>query len=63
MSFQFIPVSDQQKALMQVYRDRYEALANEIKQLDKSRGTALAVTKLEESAMWLNKAITGNDQL
>ena len=61
MSFQFIPVTDEQKAQMQEFRDRYELLANDIQKLEKSRGLSLAITKLEESAFWLNKAITKND--
>lgn len=62
MSFQFIPVSDEQKAVMQEFRDKYENLANELKEkVGASRGLSLAITKLEESAFWLNKAITKND--
>lgn len=61
MSFQYITPTDEQKALMQEFRDKYEALAEELKKLEKSRGLSLAITKLEESAFWLNKAITKND--
>lgn len=61
MSFQYIKPTDEQVALMQVYRDKYEALCNEIKTLAPSRGLSLAVTKLEESSFWLNKSITKND--
>lgn len=47
---------------MQEFRDKYETLANELKtKIEASRGLSLAVTKLEESAFWLNKAITKND--
>ena len=60
--FQYIPVSEEQKEIMQVFRDRYEALANELKEkVASSRGLSLAITKLEESAFWLNKSITKND--
>ena len=62
MSFQFIPVSEDVKAQMQVFRDKYETLAKEIQALPSSRGISLAITKLEESAFWLNKAITQNDK-
>lgn len=61
MSFQYIKPSDEQVQLMQVFRDKYEALVQEIQQLERSRGLSLAITKLEESAFWLNKAITKND--
>jgi len=61
MSFQYIQPTEEQKDLMQKFRDKYEALANELNELEKSRGLSLALTKLEESAFWLNKAITKND--
>jgi hypothetical protein len=46
---------------MQLFRDKYEALYKEVSALEKTRGLSLALTKLEESAMWLNKSITKND--
>lgn len=60
MSFQYIQPTDEQKATMQQFRDKYEALATELNALPKSRGLSLALTKLEESSFWLNKAITHN---
>lgn len=64
-TLQYVQPTEEQKALMQEFRDKYEALFNEIKSLEtkigKSRGLSLAITKFEESAMWLNKAITKND--
>jgi hypothetical protein len=60
-TFQYVPVSDEQKEVMQIFRDRYQMLADQLKELPTSRGMSLALTKLEESAMWLNKAITKND--
>lgn len=63
MSFQYINPTDEQKALMQVFRDKFEILANEIKSgVESSRGLSLAITKLEEASFWLNKAITKNDK-
>jgi len=59
-TFQFVQPTEEQKATMQNFRDKYEALANEIKTLPASRGLSLAMTKLEESSFWLNKAITHN---
>jgi len=48
--------------MMQKYRDKFEALAAEIElDLPKSRGLSLAMRKLEETALWLNKTITRND--
>ena len=61
MSFQYVQPTEEQKALMQVFRDRFTILVEEIKILEKSRGISLAITKLEEAAFWLNKAITKND--
>ena len=61
MSFQYIAPTEEQKSTMQKFRDKYEALAGELKQLAPSRGLSLALTKLEESAFWLNKSITKND--
>ena len=62
-TFQYVQPTDEQKEVMQKFRDLYEALKNEIEEssLESSRGLSLALTKLEESAMWLNKAITKND--
>ena len=61
MTLQYVQPTEEQKAFMQEFRDKYEALLNEVAKLERSRGTALALTKLEESAMWLNRAITKND--
>ena len=61
MSFQYVQPTDEQKATMQKFRDKYESLADEVKQLAPSRGLSLAITKLEESAFWLNKSITKNE--
>ncbi len=61
-TFQFVQPTEEQKETMQIFRDKYEALAKEISSIQPTpnRGMALALTKLEESAFWLNKAITGN---
>jgi hypothetical protein len=61
MTMQFVTPTEEQKELMQVFRDKYEALYNEVKELPASRGLSLALTNLEQSAFWLNKAITKND--
>jgi len=61
LSFQYIQATEEQKATMQKFRDKFEALANEMKQLAPSRGLSLAITKLEESSFWLNKSIMKND--
>lgn len=61
MSFQYVQPTEEQKATMQTFRDKYEALARNLKTLPSSRGLSLAITKLEESAFWLNKSITKND--
>ena len=62
MTFQYVQPSEAQKEMMQSFRDKYTELYNSIvASVEESRGTSLALTKLEESAMWLNKAITKND--
>ena len=61
MTLQYVKPTGEQLVVMQNFRDKYEALLNEVKTLEKSRGLSLAITKLEESAMWINKAITKND--
>lgn len=58
---QYVQPTEEMKAVMQSFRDQYDALYKEVALLEKSRGTSLALTKLEESAMWLNKALTKND--
>jgi hypothetical protein len=60
-SFQYISPTEEQKSQMQEFRNRYDELYSLVKQLPASRGLSLALTKLEESAFWLNKAITKND--
>ncbi len=60
-TLQYVQPTEEQKAVMQKFRDKMEALLNDIKAIPtQNRGTSLAVTKLEESAMWLNKGITEN---
>lgn len=59
-TLQYVQPTDEQKVTMQIYRDKYEALLNEIRTLSFNRGLSIAITKLEESAMWLNKSITNN---
>jgi hypothetical protein len=63
-TFQYVQPTEEQKAIMQTFRDRYEALASQINTelpMQSSRCMSLALTKLEESAFWLNKAITHNE--
>ena len=59
--FQYIPVTEEKKELMQSYRDRFELLYNEINtNIPNSRWKSLCITKLEEASFWLNKGITEN---
>lgn len=60
-TFQYVKPTEEQLATMQRFRDEYEVLLNQLKELPVSRGMSLAITKLEESGMWLNKAITHNE--
>lgn len=62
MTFQYVKPSEEELALMQNFRDKFQSLADEMKEkVPASRGLSSAMTKLEESAFWLNKAITKND--
>lgn len=61
MTLQYVKATEEQLEVMQSFRDKYEALLKDLQALEKSRGLSLAITKLEESAMWVNKAITKND--
>ena len=60
-TLQYVAPTEEQEEMMQKFRDKYEVLYNEVKELPASRGLSLALTNLEQSAMWLNKSITKND--
>src|SRR5689334_9404215 len=57
-SFQYLQPTEEQKVAMQSFRDEFQALADRIARIPDSRGKALALTNLEQSAFWLNKALT-----
>ena len=60
--WQFHTPTDAQKAAMQKFRDAFEALANLIEAESPScRQRSLALTHLEESAVWANKAANQRD--
>lgn len=62
MTMQYVQPTELEIEEMQFFRDKYEELYNAIKlRIPAGRGQALAITNLEQSAMWLNKAITKND--
>lgn len=62
VTFQYVQPTEEMIAQMQNFRDKYEALYREIESsVIFGRGKSTALTKLEESAMWLNKGITQND--
>lgn len=55
--WQFHNPTDAQKAVMQKFRDAFEALANLIDaEAPPCRQRSLALTHLEEAAVWANKA-------
>lgn len=60
-TLQFLQPTEDQKIIMQSFRNKMETLYREIETLEPSRGRSLALTKLEEASMWVNKAITKND--
>ena len=60
-TFFYVQPTDEQKTLMEIYRAHYQWLKEHIeKEIPESRGRSIALTKLEESGMWLNKGITNN---
>ena len=62
MTFQYVEPNEDQLILMDKYRFKFEELSKQIiNDIKDSRGKSLALTKLEESAFWLNKSITNND--
>ena len=61
MTFQYVEPTEDQLILMDKYRYKFEELSRQIiEDINDSRGKSLTLTKLEESAFWLNKAITNN---
>ena len=60
-TLQYVQPTEEQKLEMQSFRDKFEVLFTELKARPASRGMSLCLTKFEESAIWLNKAITNND--
>lgn len=62
MSFQYIQPTDEQKAQMQEFRDKYQALSDDLNKINVV-GPAMqnCFDRLKESAMWLNRALTNND--
>lgn len=59
-TLQYVQPTEEQKAQMQAFRDEAESLYKHVESLPPSRGRSLALTKLEEASMWINKAITHN---
>lgn len=61
VTFEYLQPTDEQKLTMNRLRTAYKALYEEVKSnLPANRGASIALTKLEESAMWVNKSITEN---
>ena len=57
-TMQYLAPTPEQKAKMGEVRAAYTALMGTLDALPKSRYQSLALTALEESAMWANKGIT-----
>lgn len=58
--FSYVQPSPEQIETMQNFRDKFEALYEEVKTLPSNRGLSIALTHLEEASMWVNKSITNN---
>ena len=59
-TLQYVQPTPEQVTQMQLFRDKTEDLYREVEKLPSSRGRSIALTKLEEASMWINKAITHN---
>lgn len=57
-AFDYVVINQVQIDLMQDFREQYKTLYSNIDSLHKSRELSLAITNLEQSAFWLNKAIS-----
>lgn len=61
INLQYKKPTEEELELMQNFRDKMEVLLEEmIAKLPTNRGKSIALTKFEESAMWVNKSITNN---
>ena len=61
-TFQYVQPTEEQKAQMQVFRDKYEALREDLNTINiVSPAMKNCFDRLKESAMWLNRAITDNE--
>ena len=58
--FSYLKPTDEQLVTMEYYRNKFQELYDEMVTLQNNRGISSALTKFEESNMWLNKGITGN---
>lgn len=55
--FDYIAYDDDSKFLQEQFKELYTQLEIFIDELDEGRAKSLALTKLEESYMWVGKAI------
>lgn len=55
--FDHVSVTNDAFIIMKEFRDKFQSLYDDIDKLNKSREISLAITKLEEASMWLNKGI------
>lgn len=61
-NFQSKVPTDKQKNTMDTYRGTFQQFADIImEEIPDCRERSLAITKLEEASMWLNKAIINNE--
>lgn len=60
LTLQYVEPTPEQIEVMQEFRNVMELLYERISKLPDNRGKSLALTKLEECSMWLNKSITNN---
>lgn len=56
----FVEPTPEQKTKMKYFRDKMGEVLLELQEMTPNRGISMAMTKLEEASMWLNKGITNN---
>jgi hypothetical protein len=58
--FDYVAYDEISQIQQAMFKEKYEVLTSNIEELNQDRAALLALTKLEESYMWVGKAIRNN---